>query len=43
LDGRVGRVHLCSLPEPPAATASRDIEDFARSLVAPEAGGLGWS
>jgi hypothetical protein len=42
-DGRVGRVHLCGLPGPLAATATRDIEDFARSLVAPEAGGLGWS
>jgi hypothetical protein len=42
-DSRVGGVHLCGLAEPVGAGASRDIEDFARSLAAPEAGGLGWS
>lgn len=42
-DGRVRGVHLCRLPEPVTALASRDVEDFARSLVTPESGGLGWS
>jgi hypothetical protein len=42
-DGRVRSLHLCRLPEPVTAKASRDVEDFARSLVTPESGGLGWS
>ena len=42
-DGRVQGVHLCRLRTPVTAAASRDVEDFARSLVSPEGGGLGWS
>jgi hypothetical protein len=42
-DQRVRAVHLCRLPEPVTAATARDVEDFARSLVSPEGGGLGWS
>jgi hypothetical protein len=42
-DGRVRAVHLCRLSEPVTVSASHDVEDFARSLVTPESGGLGWS
>ena len=42
-DDRVRGVHLCRLSEPVTAAAARDVEDFARTLVSPESGGLGWS
>lgn len=42
-DDRIQGLHLCRLPGPVTAAASRDVEDFARSLVTAESGGLGWS
>jgi hypothetical protein len=42
-EGPVGGVHLCGLAGPVGAALARDVEDFARSLVAGGGGGLGWS
>lgn len=39
----VSGVHVCGLAQPPAASALRDVESFARSLTTGRAGGLGWS
>jgi hypothetical protein len=45
-DGRpdsVSGVHLCGPEKPPSPAVLADLEDFARSLGAGRAGGLGWS
>jgi hypothetical protein len=42
-DGPVAGVHLCALATPVTPALARDVEDFARSLVAGGGGGLGWS
>jgi len=39
----VRAVHLCGLTAPVAPALARDVEDFARSLLAGSSGGLGWS
>jgi hypothetical protein len=39
----VSGVHLCAVIAPLTPAARADIEDFARSLAAGGAGGLGWS
>jgi hypothetical protein len=41
--GRVAGIHLCGLTGAVPEGAVRDVEGFARSLVTPESGGLGWS
>ena len=40
---QVRAVHLCGLAAPVPPALARDVEDFARSLVAGSGGGLGWS
>jgi hypothetical protein len=44
-DGPAGvrAVHLCGLAAPVPPALARDVEDFARALVAGSGGGLGWS
>jgi hypothetical protein len=44
-DGPAGvrAVHLCGLAAPVPPALARDVEDFARSLLAGSGGGLGWS
>ena len=42
-EGPVGGVHLCGLAAPVPPALARDVEDFARSLMAGGGGGLGWS
>jgi hypothetical protein len=45
-EGRPGFVrglHVCGLGNPVTPALRRDLEDFARSLVAGSGGGLGWS
>jgi hypothetical protein len=39
----VRAVHLCGLAAPVPPSLARDVEDFARSLMAGSGGGLGWS
>ena len=41
--GPVSAVHLCGLAAAVAPALARDVEDFARSLLAGTGGGLGWS
>jgi hypothetical protein len=41
--GGISGVHLCGVAGAVSQTAAGDIEAFARSLVAPDSGGLGWS
>jgi hypothetical protein len=41
--GPITGVHLCGLAAPVAPALVRDVEDFARSLLAGSGGGLGWS
>lgn len=40
---RLVGVHVCGLGAPLTKILLTDIEDFARGLVPPERGGLGWS
>jgi hypothetical protein len=42
-EGPVAGVHLCGAAAPVSTALARDVEDFARSLVAGGGGGLGWS
>ncbi|MFI5182987.1 MAG: hypothetical protein ACHQNV_01205 [Vicinamibacteria bacterium] len=39
----VGGIHVCGLGAPLTKAMITDIEDFARALVPPDRGGLGWS
>ncbi len=41
--GGISGVHLCGLARGVSQAAAADIEAFARSLVAPDSGGLGWT
>ena len=41
--GAVSGLHVCGLGVAVTASLLRDLEDFARSLVAGSGGGLGWS
>jgi len=41
--GRVVGVHVCGLGTPLTKSLITDVEDFARGLVPPDRGGLGWS
>jgi hypothetical protein len=40
---RVLGVHVCGLGAPLTKAMMTDVEDFARGLVPPDRGGLGWS
>ena len=40
---QVAGVHVCGLGAPLTKAMITDIEDFARGLVPPDRGGLGWS
>jgi hypothetical protein len=41
--GFVRGLHVCGLEKAVTPALQRDLEDFARSLVAGSGGGLGWS
>jgi hypothetical protein len=40
---RVLGIHVCGLGAPLTKAMMTDVEDFARALVPPDRGGLGWS